>query len=188
VFPFARVGPEGVGIGLPGQSVHIGEMVIRGRDVTIKGSTASCLVCGTPSRIPDGFYSFVRQGIAFARRLTPDEAAAVVRALRSYRAGDATEEEVVAAAPASSANFIASLLKRIDTKYWAGILVAVILALWAKTDTADIQRQDAAIEQQLRQVSEEEQAIVAKPGDGRPSRAPADEIRRKVATSRTSSR
>jgi SEC-C motif len=182
MFPVSRAGPAGIAIGLPGQSLQIGKMYSTGSGLMIEDSTASCPKCGTPGRIPDGLYTFVREGFTFARSLTPSEAVAVVQALRAYRGGDASEEEVVAAAPPASATFLVSLLTKLDKKFWAGILLALILALWAKADTSHISLEDAAIEQQLQQISEEEQAISSElshldPQADEESRAPSPAVR-----------
>jgi hypothetical protein len=121
-------GNREIALGVGGGSMYVDELNLHGPGVVeMTGVQHSCPFCGGVGDVPDGIYAFVEQGYSLLRDLSPDQARALVAALRRYVRDEATEEEVSEAAPAAARPFIRSTLKRYDPKFWIPILLTLVL-------------------------------------------------------------
>ena len=120
-------------LGERGQGVYIGHMSDTLGGVNLQDSMAQCPVCGTMGRIQDGLYDtvlgVVKESVRIFRSLTPEEAATLADALRKHRQDQADEETVVEASPPEAKGWIKQVLSKADKKFWAGILLSVLVAV-----------------------------------------------------------
>lgn len=141
-------------LGPPGQDVYIGSMHTHAGGATLRGVTVSCPNCRRPGRVPDGVYQFISLATRFAQQFDRDQATRLADALREFRDDDSNPDSVVAAAPAVARPFISEWLSKVDRKFWASILLTIVLFVCSERDTA-------RSEQEISALAHRDQAIAA---------------------------
>lgn len=155
-------------LGLHGQSLSIEHMQLRGDGTAnMEGVQVSCPHCGSLGRIPDGIYDFVRQGVRLLSRVSQDDAVRLAAVLRRYEQDQSDDDEVVGVAPGEVRSFIQGVLARSDKKFWIGILLSLLIAIYQKYDSSattkavhdHLDRRFQTLEEQLHQLDESDRAL-----------------------------
>jgi hypothetical protein len=88
---------------------------------------AGCV--GSAGVVPEGLYDFLQGGYRLLKEIKPGEANRLADALRRFEEGSADEDEVAEAAPDRVKGFIQKAMGKADKKFWAGALLALLLAV-----------------------------------------------------------
>jgi uncharacterized protein YecA (UPF0149 family) len=132
-FHAGQFGGGSMGLGPRGQAVYIGHASGGTGSVNLRDSMAQCPICGTMGRIQDGLYDtvlgVVKESARIFRSFTPEEAAVLAAALKEHRQDHINEEAVVEASPPEAKGWIKQVLSKADKKFWAGVLLTVLVAV-----------------------------------------------------------
>jgi hypothetical protein len=179
-FVAGTAGPTGMKVGGPGSAAYIGQMTTHASGVTVAGAQVSCPACGSMGNIADGTYQYLRDGYRILRSITPLEARTLIESLQAYQDGKAGAAEVVESTPLMAKGFVEGSLRGADGKYWAGILIMLMIYLRQKVQadqsTREIEsrfdRQIERVVEQNRDLAEQVRELLDQSPFGRSERAP----------------